>query len=135
MAFLLEALIVNEFESRYPGVWRGESSAEDKDVVYVPDTGFSIEIKTSSHPTQIFGNRSYAQRSTRKSSKKEKSGYYLAVNFEKFESRSQYPRIRRVRFGWLDEEDWIGQTAATGQQARLDQMVEQGKLILLYPLE
>ncbi len=49
-----------------------------------------------------------------------KSGYYLAVNFEKFSRTSQVnPGINLVRFGWLDLEDWQGQRAATGQQARL----------------
>lgn len=130
IAFFLHELVPLELASRYPGIWRGEESAADKDVVYVPDNAYSMEIKTSSHPTQIFGNRSYAQQSL--TGKKSKSGYYLAVNFDKLIRGSQAPRLRRVRFGWLDHEDWQGQAAATGQQARLSTEVERGKLRLLF---
>ena len=69
MAFFLHELIPLEFEARYPGVWRRDLTSQEKDLVYVPDESFSVEIKTSSHPRSIFGNRSYAQ----KASKKKKS--------------------------------------------------------------
>jgi len=131
MGFLLHELIPLEFQARYPGIWRGEQTASDKDLVHVPNGQYSIEIKTSSHPSQIFGNRSYAQ--VGNSSKKSKSGYYLAINFGKFKASAKLPAILRIRFGWLDDIDWIGQTAATGQQARLPTDVDQGKLLLLYP--
>jgi hypothetical protein len=80
MGFLLHELIPLEFKNRYPDKWRMEVSAEDKDLIYIPNDTFSVEIKTSSNPKSIFGNRSYAQKSATK--KKKKSGYYLAVNFE-----------------------------------------------------
>lgn len=130
IAFFLHELIPLELQTRYPGVWRGEEAASDKDVVYVPDESFSMEIKTSSHATQIFGNRSYAQETS--SSKKSKSGYYLAVNFEKLTRTKTAPKLRRIRFGWLDHSDWLGQSAATGQQARLSPEVERSKLRLLF---
>ncbi len=130
IAFFLHELIPLELTARYPGVWRGEEAAADKDVVYVPDISFSMEIKTSSHPTQIFGNRSFAQQST--AGKKSKSGFYLAVNFEKLMKNSEAARLRRIRFGWLDHADWQGQAASTGQQARLSSEVERGKLRLLF---
>jgi hypothetical protein len=130
MGFLLHELIPLEFSARYPDDWAGEKSAKDKDLVYIPDPTYSMEIKTSSHPTQIFGNRSYAQRPA--DSKKGKSGYYLAVNFQRFSKNVTKPRVRRVRFGWLDHTDWIGQKAATGQQARLPSDVENGKLLMLH---
>ena len=130
MAFFLHELIPLELASRHPGVWRGEESSADKDVVYIADTSLSMEIKTSSHPTQIFGNRSYAQKSG--TGKKSKSGYYLAINFDKVEKDGQRSKLRRIRFGWLDHDDWLGQTAATGQQARLSPQVERGKLRLLF---
>jgi hypothetical protein len=133
MAFFLHELISLEFSVRYPTLWRGEQAKGDKDLVYIPDDCFSVEIKTSSHGSQIFGNRSYAQATT--ASQKSKSGYYLAVNFEKFSSRDEQPRIRRIRFGWLDHSDWIGQKAATGQQARLSPRVEQRKLLTLFETE
>lgn len=130
IAFFLHELIPLELAARYPGVWRREEAAADKDVVYVPDISFSMEIKTSSHPTQIFGNRSFAQQTT--AAKKSKSGFYLAVNFEKSIKNSKAARLRRVRFGWLDHADWQGQAASTGQQARLSSDVERGKLKLLF---
>lgn len=130
VAFFLHELIPLELASRYPGVWRGEETAADKDIVYVPDSSFSIEIKTSSHASQIFGNRSYAQEGRK--GKKSKSGYYLAVNFDKLVKGAAAPQLRRIRFGWLDHSDWQGQTAETGQQARLSPEVERGKLRLLF---
>jgi hypothetical protein len=130
MGFLLHELIPLEFASRYPSLWRAETSAGDKDLVYVPDDKQSVEIKTSSHSSQIFGNRSYAQ-ATQGSSKKGKSGFYIAINFGKFRKTGGRPEIRKVRFGWLDHSDWIGQTASTGQQARLPPDVDRAKLLTL----
>ena len=131
MAYFLHELIPLEFSSRYPGVWRREETADEKDLVYIPDPNYSIEIKTSSSAKRIFGNRSYTQEA--ENSKKSKSGYYLAINFQRFSS-SQKPRIIGVRFGWIDHFDWIGQATATGQQARLDLASERYKLLNL-PLQ
>jgi len=130
MGFLLHELIPLELAARYPKQWRGEKSSSDKDIVYIQDDHFSIEVKTSSNPSHIFGNRSYAQDTTR--DKKSKSGYYLAINFEKFSTSTVRPNILLVRFGWLDSADWIGQKAATGQQSRLAPEVENSKLLEIY---
>ena len=132
MGFLLHELIPLELQARYPKLWRTEKTAGDKDIVYIPNDRYSIEIKTSSNPKHIFGNRSYAQQSTE--GKKAKTGYYLAVNFEKFTKKKRRPNISLIRFGWIDSTDWIGQRAATGQQSRLAQEVEASKLIELYSL-
>lgn len=129
MAYFLHELIPLEFTSRYPGVWRREETSDEKDLVFIPDQIYSIEIKTSSSANSIFGNRSYAQETERP--KKSKSGYYLAINFEKFTLTGRKPNIKMVRFGWLDHSDWIGQNTATGQQARLDPNVERYKLLRL----
>lgn len=129
MGALLHELIPLEVAARYPKHWRGEKSAADKDIVYIPDDKFSIELKTSSHREHIFGNRSYAQETV--VDKKGKSGYYLAVNFEKFSERRE-PEIVLIRFGWLDHTDWVGQKAATGQQSRLGAEVYTGKFKSLY---
>ena len=129
MGFFLHELIPLEFANRYPDQWSPERTAGDKDIVCLFEAGYSIELKTSSHASQIFGNRSFAQKAT--STKKSKAGYYLAVNFERFKE-GKAPEIRRIRFGWLDESDWIGQRAQTGQQARLDPTVERGKLVTLF---
>ena len=92
----------------------------------------SIEIKGSSHPSQIFGNRSYAQPQSEKGLKN-KNGYYLTINFEKFNDKAQRnPEILSIRFGYVEHTDWIAQTSATGQQARLSTYVYEHKLKILY---
>ncbi|MBL9150364.1 MAG: ScaI family restriction endonuclease [Phycisphaerae bacterium] len=133
MGFFLHELIPLELAARYPNVWRPEKSAADKDVNHISDPQFSIEIKTSSHATAIFGNRSYAQAPTDGGVRKSKSGYYLAVNFQKFVASGTRPMIARIRFGWLDHTDWVGQAAATGQQAHLTREAEAFKLLELFP--
>lgn len=129
MGFLLHELIPLELQSRHAGQWRPEKTKDDKDLVYVPDPALSVELKTSSHASQIFGNRSYAQPHDGKG--KSKDGYYLTVNFEKF-GKDGLPKVKLVRFGWLDHTDWIGQKAATGQQARLRPESDRHKLKRLY---
>lgn len=131
MGFLLHELIPLELAARYPGVWRAEETAADKDINYIPDPSKSIEIKTSSHKSDIFGNRSYAQE-TKKGEKKSKAGYYLTVNFAKFAGEAR-PLITRIRFGWLDHSDWVGQAAASGQQAHLTDAADRLKLLDLFP--
>lgn len=135
LGFLLHELIPLELARRYPEVWRRDRNTTEKDLVYIPDNNFSIEIKTSSSIRNTYGNRSYAQTSvTGRKSKKSKSGYYLVVNFQKLNflvQNEKLPQVNLVRFGWLDEEDWQGQVAATGQQARLNPNVERHKLLKL----
>ncbi len=133
LGFFLHELIPLEFQARYPDAWRPEDKSSDKDIVYIPDNFYSIELKTSSNPRHIFGNRSYAQETSQ--TKKVKSGYYLAVNFEQVTKKNTRPKILQIRFGWLDSSDWIGQKAATGQQARLSLAVSNTKLLVLYPVK
>ncbi|MCC6526760.1 MAG: ScaI family restriction endonuclease [Polyangiaceae bacterium] len=133
MGFLLHELIPLEFQQRYPGMWCRQRTRIDKDLVSLADVKYSVEIKTSSNPTNVFGNRSYAQPSkTGEIGRKGKAGYYLTVNFEKFTGKNA-PKILMVRFGWLDHADWIPQTAATGQQARLTPAAYKFKLRTLFP--
>lgn len=132
MGFLLHELIPLELSVRYPKIWRHEISAGDKDIECIPNEKYSIEIKTSSNPRHIYGNRSYSQSTV--TSKKSKSGYYLAVNFQKFQKTVTNPQIILIRFGWLDFTDWIGQRAASGQQARLSPQVEYHKLCIIYSI-
>lgn len=132
MGFLLHELIGLELSVRYPGIWRGEESSRDKDFVFIPDERFSIELKTSSHPKSVSGNRSVSQKS--KSSKKSKSGYYLTINFGKWGViGKKAPTIAKISFGWIDHSDWIGQAAASGQSASLAPEVYAGKMVVLYP--
>ena len=128
---LLHELIPAEIVANNPKLWQREQRVDDKDIVYVPDNAFSIELKTSSNSSKIFGNRSYAQAPTE--SKKSKDGYYLTINFEQIKERSDTPpEITIIRFGWLDHTDWTGQAAATGQQAWLSKETYLYKLKTLY---
>lgn len=127
---LLHELIPAEIVASYPNTWRREKEKDDKDIVYLPDDSYSVELKTSSNSSRIFGNRSYAQAPSQQ--KKSKDGYYLTVNFEQIKENSERPNILMIGFGWLDHTDWIGQTAATGQQARLAPETYELKLKTLY---
>jgi hypothetical protein len=129
MGFLLHELIARSLAKKHQSEWRGEEEKDDKDLVCIRNNAYSIEIKTSSHKDQVFGNRSYAQKGAR--SGKNKSGYYLLVNFEGFRKDLARPSIRLIRFGWIDHGDWIGQQAATGQQARLPNKVYENKFEIL----
>ena len=126
--FLLQQLISLEIVKRHPNDWRGEETAHDKDLVNLSNENFSVEIKTSSQ-SGIYGNRSYAQKSSKQ--KKKKSGYYLTINNQAIQ-KIQNPEILIIRFGWVDHTDWIGQKAATGQQASLSPDVLNFKLITLF---
>lgn len=132
MGTFLHELIPLEFGDRYPGIWRREEASNEHDMVYVPDQTKSVEIKTSSSASRVFGNRSYAQPA--KSGKKTKSGYFLTVNFAKFDDTKNKPRITKVHFGWLDGHDWIAQSAQTGQQSRLPSHIYGSKLLSIYSL-
>ena len=131
LGFLVHELVPLEFEHLHPGVWRRDLGAGDKDLVYVADDLKSIEIKTSSSKSQIFGNRSYGQQNVSKG-KKGKSGYYLAVNFERWKDANGLPMVRLIRFGWLDHTDWHSQKKASGQQASLPPVVENLQLLTIY---
>ena len=130
----MHELIPAILRKRHPGVWGRDIEKSDKDLVYLPDPNFSIEIKTSSNPNNVFGNRSYGQEGTGKDSGKSKSGYYITVNFEKFNPSNPTfkPSVLKVRFGWIDHDDWKAQKAATGQQASLPTDARDNKLKLLY---
>jgi len=126
VGFILHELLCLEVARHDPRTWRCDEGAADKDIVNMNDDRYSVEIKTSSHPTKVFGNRSYAQVSA--GSKKSKAGYFLAINFEKF-TGGRDPHITKIRFGWLDHDDWIGQRAQSGQQATIRTAAERHKLI------
>lgn len=130
----LHELVPAILAKKYPALWRKERDKSDKDLVYIPDPTFSVEIKTSSNANNIYGNRSYGQKNSDNNSGKAKDGYYITINFEKFESKkpSYKPEIRKIRFGWIDHSDWHAQAAATGQQAYLDTTARDNKLLLLY---
>lgn len=130
----LHELIPLEVQSREGDSWRGDIDASEKDLMCLPDHRYSVEIKTSSHARQIFGNRSFGQ-ADGGSGKKEKSGYYLAVNFSGWTRDGGIggaPGVNLVRFGWLDHVDWLAQGASTGQAATLPPTVESYQLLTLF---
>ena len=124
----LHELIPIQIARHYREFRKGQGRFE-KDIHCVINDIYSIEIKTSSQK-DIYGNRSYAQKNSR--SGKSKSGYYLAINFPPIHKNEKWMPISQIRFGWLDEEDWHGQSASTGQQANLSREVLDNKLITLY---
>ncbi len=132
-AFLHELVPLEMQELRGPD-WRGDWTASEKDMVYLPDDRYSCEIKTSSHARQIFGNRSFGQQGL-DAAKKEKSGYYLAVNFtgwSRDDATLEAPRVRLIRFGWLDHVDWLAQAASSGQAASLPPSIENAQLLTIF---
>lgn len=138
MGTLLHELIPLEIERLTGGQWRAQRTAGEKDLVFLPDDRYSTEIKTSSDPSRIYANRSYGQES-QTTGKKAKSGYYIAVNFDKWplvETRPVHtqvrPRILAIRVGWIDHTDWVAQRAATGQQSSLPAQVENAQLLAFY---
>lgn len=130
MGFLLHELIPLNLHRRYRGSWRKGHAADEFDAEFIRDRRYSFEIKTSSFSNGIFGNRSYAH-GTRQSSKS-RSGYFLTANFEKFGAETSKPDITLIRFGWLDADDWIGQRAESGQQARLTVEAKAYKLHVIW---
>ena len=134
MSFLLHALIPHTLTSKRPDVFKIGNSKTQKDIHYIPNDAFSIEVKASSNPSGIYGNRSYAQQNTEKTLKN-KDGFLLAVNFAKFEDGNEImPVIGKIRFGFVEHTDWKGQTAETGQQASLSSNAKNFKLKTLYSI-
>lgn len=129
MGFFLHELVPLRLSKQLPD-WRRDASPSEKDLVYLPDTTKSIEIKTSSDARSIFGNRSFGIENPGRG-KKAKSGYYCTINFDKWSVARGRPEIRRVRYGWLDSTDWVAQTAESGQNSTLPGIVYNTQLPLL----
>lgn len=148
MSSILHELIPYNLAKSVGSDYRVGVSKTDKDIVYEPNTKYSIEVKASSSANDIFANRSYGQPSL-DSDTKDKNGYYIGVNFEKFQSNDEeeyrkveldstgniiYPKITQIKFGYIEHSDWISQTSAKGQQARLSPIAKSSKMIKLYPI-
>lgn len=133
MGFILETLVAKKFESMYPKQWIFDPTGYSKDITNILDDSFSIEIKTSSSNGKIYGNRSYAK--VGETSKKSKNSFYLAINFSKFDNTdlNKKPTLTKIRLGYLEHSDWMGQSAQTGQNARLSATTEKSKLLELWP--
>lgn len=132
LGFFLEEIVTQKIHKLDPETWLPDPTGYSKDLENIKEPKYSIEIKTSSSPKNIYGNRSYGQKGD--SSKKSKDGYYLAINFEKFDSKKtlKRPEITLIRFGYLNYTDWISQSASTGQQARIPANIESVKLLPIY---
>ena len=126
MGSLLHELVPREFADAHPTLWRPEVAVSDKDLVFIPDDKFSIELKTSSHPSEIRGNKSFAQDVT--DGKKLKDGYYIVVNYGEIKYGTQL-EIKKIRFGWLDHGDWQTGKSTTGQSATVKAIAKKHKLI------
>lgn len=131
MSFFLHELVAHYLSLSHKELYTVGTTKSEKDIHHTEDETLSVEIKGSSHPNQIFGNRSYAQPDSG-NGQKNKDGYYITINFQKFTSANKHPEILIIRFGYLEHSDWIAQTAATGQQARLATDVYRYKLKTLY---
>lgn len=132
MGFFLEELITQKIHKIDPYTWDPDPTGYSKDLENKIEPRYSVEIKTSSSPNNIYGNRSYGQKGD--SAKKSKDGYYLAVNFGKFNKKNLdlKPEIKLIRFGYLNYYDWNSQKSSTGQQARILAHVERAKLLPIY---
>jgi hypothetical protein len=134
MSFFLHELVAHNLSLKHPGVYKVGEPKKEKDIHNMVDPSLGIEIKASSHKDKIFANRSYAQPSSG-SETKDKNGYYIAINFEKFSEKVKRPKITLIRFGYLEHKDWIPQKASTGQQAHLSSQAYELKLITLFQAE
>jgi hypothetical protein len=121
----LFALALMEMAGPFRG---GLSQATEKDIVHDDDPSFSFEIKTSTHKTGIYGNRSQSQRSAKR--KKIRVGYHLVMNFTKPTAAQPYGSFV-LRFGWLDNSDWKAQNAQSGQAAHVPPHIQAMKLVEL----
>lgn len=124
IGYFFEKLMGKELAARYPHDWAGGSGGSEKDLHYISDKQYSIEVKTSGQlGLKIYGNRSYGQEiANLERAKKDKSGFYITVNF-------YGSTINFVRFGWIDASDWQAQKSSTGQMAALSDQVYGTKLI------
>ena len=109
--------------------WKSGDKKSEKDVVNTLNDKYSFEIKTSSSKSGIFGNRSMGHRSEKKI--KSRSGYYLVINYKLPKEDDKSLEIYKIRFGWIDDEDWKGQASPTGQQSTISKECKDLKLIEL----
>lgn len=127
---ILERLIAVHLHKQFPD-WRGGISKTEKDIIFVKELKFSFEIKTSSSASGLYGNRSTGHRSDTRT--KFRSGYYLVINYDLPSEDDPSHEITQLRFGWIDDDDWVGQNKPTGQQASIGRELARLKLIKIYP--
>ncbi|MDY6897134.1 MAG: ScaI family restriction endonuclease [Cyanobacteriota bacterium] len=109
--------------------WRGSQAKSEKDIVCTFNDRYSFEIKTSSSKNSFYGNRSTGYRSDNRL--KSRTGYYLIINYKLPKEDDLERKIWKIRFGWIDDEDWVGQNKPTGQQASIGSRIASLKLVTL----
>lgn len=125
---ILEKLIAIHL-NRYDSRWRASQEKTEKDVICTFNDFYSFEIKTSSSKKGLYGNRSTGHRSDNRT--KYRTGYYLVINYKLPKEDDLSRQLWQIRLGWIDDEDWIGQTKPTGQQASIGAKLASLKLITL----
>ena len=113
---ILEKLISKKI-TEMSSVWKEGIQKNEKDVVNTENDLYSFEIKTSSSKTGVFGNRSYGHISENKV--KNREGFYLIINYKIPKPNDVSYHIHKIRFGWIEDKDWIAQKSQSGQQASL----------------
>ena len=125
---ILERLIAVSIANQYSG-WRGGQTKQEKDIICTFDNRYYFETKTSSSKSGLYGNRSTGHRS--KNRQKYRTGYYLIINYKLAKEDDFTHKIWKIRFGWIDDEDWVGQNKPTGQQASIPAKIARLKLLTL----
>ena len=64
-----------------------------------------------------------------KNKTKERSGYYLIINYKLPKEEDKEFQIYKIRFGWIDDNDWKGQNSPTGQQSTISSDCKSYKLV------
>lgn len=132
MGVLLHELVPLHLMKITRGRFRPGALKTEKDIHCTEDNRWSVEIKCSSHKDNIFANRSYGQKNST-DAKKNKDGYYLAINFDKQTTDTETtPRVRLIRLGYLDHADWSPQSAATGQNSTLPKYMYSSRFVTLF---
>jgi hypothetical protein len=124
---IIQKLITLRLSKLRINTWRDGDKKSEKDVVNIKKNQFSFEIKTSSSKSGIFGNRSMGHISKNKT--KERSGYYLIINYKLPKEEDKDFQIYKIRFGWIDDGDWKGQNSPTGQQSTISSDCKSYKLV------
>lgn len=125
---ILEKLIAVHISKKFPG-WRGGREKFEKDIIFEDELEYSFEIKTSSSRSGLYGNRSTGHRAAGRT--KFRSGYYPVINYKLPRESDLSREIQNIRFGWIDDEDWVGQAQPTGQQASIGVDLARLKLVTI----
>lgn len=112
---LFEHSLLQVIREQYDDEYRAQKKRSDCDILSTDDRIFNFEIKTTTSPREIYGNRIVSQA-------KASGSFLLAVNYSKLTLD-----VTRVRFGWVDPTCWAGQ-AGNGQQARLTAVARDTRL-------